>query len=69
MINNKCINQKISTKYAVTPSAAGVTAYDMGYSLLPWFIHLHAAAMGVASFPLDKEGPSFATGALKVNPA
>lgn len=25
--------------------------------------------MGVASFPLDMEGPNFATGALKVNPA
>lgn len=28
-----------------------------------------AAAMGVASFPFDMEGPNFATGALKVNPA
>lgn len=30
---------------------------------------LPAATMGVASFPLDMEGPNFATGALKVNPA
>jgi len=28
-----------------------------------------AAAMGVARFPFDMEGPNFATGALKVNPA
>lgn len=28
-----------------------------------------AVAMGVASFPFDIEGPNFATGALKVNPA
>lgn len=28
-----------------------------------------AAAMGVVSFPFDMEGPNFATGALKVNPA
>lgn len=27
------------------------------------------AIMGVASFPFDMEGPNFATGALKVNPA
>lgn len=27
------------------------------------------AAMGVASFPFDMEGPNFATGALKINPA
>lgn len=30
---------------------------------------LPAATMGVASFPFDMEGPNFATGALKVNPA
>ena len=30
---------------------------------------LPAAATGVASFPFDIEGPNFATGALKVNPA
>lgn len=28
-----------------------------------------AAAIAVDSFPLDREGPTFATGALKVNPA
>lgn len=28
-----------------------------------------AAALGVASFPFDMEGPNFVTGALKVNPA
>lgn len=28
-----------------------------------------AAVMGVPSFPFDMEGPNFATGALKVNPA
>lgn len=28
-----------------------------------------AAAMGVARFPFDMEGPNFATGALKINPA
>lgn len=30
---------------------------------------LPAATMGVASFPFNMEGPNFATGALKVNPA
>lgn len=30
---------------------------------------LAAAAIVVDSFPLDREGPTFATGALKVNPA
>lgn len=30
---------------------------------------LPAAVMGVARFPFDMEGPNFATGALKVNPA
>lgn len=32
-------------------------------------VGFNAAAMGVASFPLDMEGTNFATGALKVNPA
>lgn len=38
-------------------------------SVLLLAVGFNAAAMGVASFPLDMEGASFATGALKVNPA
>lgn len=42
------------------PSNSSVLLLDPG---------LTAAVMGVPGFPFDMEGPNFATGALKVNPA
>lgn len=42
------------------PSKSSVLLLAAGFAV---------AIMGVASFPFDMEGPNFATGALKVNPA
>lgn len=42
------------------PSKSSVLLFAAGFT---------AVAMGVASFPFDREGPIFATGALNVNPA
>lgn len=42
------------------PSKSSVLRFVAGFT---------AATIGVASFPFDMEGPNFATGALKVNPA
>lgn len=44
----------------IDPSNSSVLLFDLD---------LTAAVMGVPGFPFDMEGPNFATGALKVNPA
>lgn len=38
-------------------------------SVLLLVVDLTAAVLGMANFPFEMEGPNFATGALKVNPA